>query len=97
MYKGSEITNINVTQEGTTLDLVFLDRDASFNNSFGYYYYKTSDGVSNSNMRKYIVFPNVAFSVYNGALSILKCGDKYVCSFGVRMVNQVKNFRKDIQ
>ena len=27
-------------------------------------------------MRKYIVFPNVAFSVYNGALSILKCGDK---------------------
>ena len=76
LYKGSEITNINVTQEGTTLDLVFLDRDASFNNSFGYYYYKTSDGVSNSNMRKYIVFPNVAFSVYNGALSILKCGDK---------------------
>lgn len=40
LYKGSEITNINVTQEGTTLDLVFLDRDASFNNSFGYYYYK---------------------------------------------------------
>ena len=76
LYKGSEITNINVTEEGTTLDLVFLDRDASFNNSFGYYYYKTSDGVSNSNMRKYIVFPNVAFSVYNGALSILKCGDK---------------------
>ena len=76
LYKGSEITNINVTQEGTTLDLVFLDRDASFNNSFGYYYYKTSDGGSNSNMRKYIVFPNVAFSVYNGALSILKCGDK---------------------
>ena len=37
LYKGSEITNINVTQEGTTLDLVFLDRDASFNNSFGYY------------------------------------------------------------
>ena len=76
LYIGSEITNINVTQDGTTLDLVFLDRDASFNNSFGYYYYKTSDGVSNANMRKYIVFPNVSFSVYGGQLSILKCGDK---------------------
>lgn len=48
-------------------------------------------------MRKYIVFPNVAFSVYNGALSILKCGDKVRLLFWGEMVNQVRNFRKDIQ
>ena len=29
-----------------------------------------------SDMKKYIIFPNVSFSVYGGQLPILKCGSK---------------------
>lgn len=75
----SRTTNITVTQDGTALDVIFLNRDAMYNNSFGYYYYKTSkepDMRGMSDMKKYIIFPNVSFSVYGGQLPILKCGSK---------------------
>ena len=75
----SRTTNITVTQDGTALDVIFLNRDAMYNNSFGYYYYKTSkepDMCGMSDMKKYIIFPNVSFSVYGGQLPILKCGSK---------------------
>lgn len=38
----SRTTNITVTQDGLHWNVIFLNRDAMYNNSFGYYYYKTS-------------------------------------------------------
>ena len=46
---------------------------------------------------KYIVFPNVAFSVYNGALSILKCGDKVRLLFWGEDGKPSEKFPEDIQ
>lgn len=88
----SEVTNITVTQDGTALDVVFLNRDAKYNNSFGYYYYKTSEGANMSNMKKYIVFPNVSFSVYEGQLPILKCGSKVRLLYFDEQGNAKKEF-----
>lgn len=88
----SEVTNITVTQDGTALDVVFLNRDAEYNNSFGYYYYKTSEGANMSNMKKYIVFPNVSFSVYGGQLPILKCGSKVRLLYFDEQGNAKKEF-----
>lgn len=67
--------NISV-KEAATLDIVFLNRDAEFNNTFGYYYYKTGTSVDVDKVKKYIVFPNVSFSVHEGQLPILKLGSK---------------------
>lgn len=88
----SEVTNITVAQDGTALDVVFLNRDAEYNNSFGYYYYKTSEGANMSNMKKYIVFPNVSFSVYGGQLPILKCGSKVCLLYFDEQGNAKKEF-----
>lgn len=88
----SEVTNITVAQDGTALDVVFLNRDAEYNNSFGYYYYKTSEGANMSNMKKYIVFPNVSFSVYGGQLPILKCGSKVRLLYFDEQGNAKKEF-----
>lgn len=68
--------NISVNEDNTALDVVFLNRDAEFNNTFGYYFYKTGTSVNVNNVRKYIVFPNVTYSVYEGQLQILKSGSK---------------------
>lgn len=78
LVRESKTTNITIKENSTTLDVVFVNRDASYNNTFGYYYYKTSDGF-NENAKKYIIFPNVALAPSNMAeygFSILKCGDK---------------------
>ncbi|SHJ14212.1 LruC domain-containing protein [Bacteroides stercorirosoris] len=75
LFSAPEVTNIKI-KEKTKLDVVFLDRDASYDNTFGYYFYKTSDRVGVNNVKKYIVFPNVTFSAYEGQLSILSCGNK---------------------
>ena len=84
LVRESGVTNISVKQDGTTLDVVFLNRSASYNNTFGYYYYKTGEGVDPAKVKKYIVFPNVMMvsqELYNE--SILKCGDKVrLCYFG---------------
>lgn len=42
LYKGPRVTNIKITVE-TMLDVIFLKRDASYDNTFGYYYYKTDE------------------------------------------------------
>lgn len=76
LFRGSEVTNVTVKQDDTTLDVVFLNRDADYNNTFGYYYYRTDEQTDMSNVNKYIVFPNVSFSLFNGRLPILSCGDK---------------------
>lgn len=90
--QSQQVTNITVTQDGTALDVVFLNRDAEYNNSFGYYYYKTSEGANMSNMKKYIVFPNVSFSVYGGQLPILKCGSKVRLLYFDEQGNAKKEF-----
>lgn len=76
--KESNVTNITVKQDNTSLDVVFINRDAEYNNTFGYYYYKTSEGVDVSTVRKYIIFPDVAIapSHLSEYVRILKCGDK---------------------
>ena len=54
----------HIIYNSTALDVIFLNRDAMYNNSFGYYYYKTSkepDMRGMSDMKKYIIFPNVSF------------------------------------
>lgn len=71
-----EAINISVKEDNTALDVVFLSRDAQFNNTFGYYFYETGKSVDVRTVRKYIVFPNVSYSVYGGQLSILKSGSK---------------------
>ena len=84
LVRESGVTNISEKQDGTTLDVVFLNRSASYNNTFGYYYYKTGEGVDPAKVQKYKVFPNVMMvsqELYNE--SILKCGDKVrLCYFG---------------
>ena len=77
LVRESGVTNMTVQQDGTTLDVVFVNRSASYNNTFGYYYYKTGEGVDPAKVKKYIVFPNVMMvsqELMNE--SILKCGDK---------------------
>ena len=74
LFVAPEVTNIEI-KEKTKLNVVFLDRDASFDNTFGYYFYKKSDRVNVDNVKKYIVFPNVSFSAFGGMLPILKCGN----------------------
>ena len=77
LYKGPRVTNIKITVE-TMLDVIFLKRDASYDNTFGYYYYKTDEEPQMiSSVDKYIVFPNVKLFAYEGKyLPILKCGNK---------------------
>lgn len=68
--------NVSVKEDNTALDVVFLNRDALFNNTFGYYFYETGTSVNVNTVRKYIVFPNVSFSVYEGYKTILQSGNK---------------------
>ena len=66
LYKGPGVTNIKITVE-TMLDVIFLKRDASYDNTFGYYYYKTDEEPQMiSSVDKYIVFPNVKLFAYEG-------------------------------
>lgn len=77
LVRESGVTNITVKQDGTTLDVVFVNRDAGYNNTFGYYYYKTGEEMDPVKVKKYIVFPNVMMTSQElGNESILKCGDK---------------------
>lgn len=71
-----EAIDISVKEDNTALDIVFLSRSAEFNNTFGYYFYKTGTSVDVNAVRKYIVFPNVSYSVYGGWLKILQSGSK---------------------
>lgn len=77
LYKGPQVTNIKITEE-TTLNVIFLKRDALYDNTFGYYYYKTDEEPQMmSSVDKYIVFPNIKLFAYEGKyLPILKCGNK---------------------
>lgn len=80
LFINSDVANIAVTQEGTSLDVVFVNKDASYHNTFGYYFYRTDDmGNANvhSGVKKYIIFPNVALTTGDGwGEPVLRCGDK---------------------
>ncbi len=58
--KGPETTNVYTTKKAE-LSVVFLNKDASYENTFGYYYYKGKDhaNVDVNKIKKYIVFPRV--------------------------------------
>lgn len=79
--KGPETTNLHLSKEAS-VDVVFVNRDAAYNNTFGYYYYK-GDNVDVKTVKKYIVFPNVSITPsYNEQFyRILKCGDKVRLKF----------------
>lgn len=58
--KGPETTNV-YTSEKAELSVVFLNKDASYENTFGYYYYKGKNhaNVDVNKIKKYIIFPRV--------------------------------------
>ncbi len=68
--------NISIKEDNTALNLIFLNRSASYNNTFGYYFYKTGTSVDVDQVRKYIIFPNVSFDWYGGQILILESGNK---------------------
>lgn len=52
--------NISV-KEAATLDIVFLNRDAEFNNTFGYYYYRTGTSVDVDRVKNTLYSPMFHF------------------------------------
>lgn len=83
LVRSSDITNITLTKEAS-VKVVFVNRDASYNNTFGYYYYKTGSQPDVKAIKKYIVFPNVYVASANEAnwgIRVLKCGDKATLRF----------------
>lgn len=95
LVKTSDITNITTKEDDTTLNVVFLNRDASYNNTFGYYYYKTGEKVNPKTIKKYIIFPNVYISPENSYTPpILKCGDKVRLKYLDEQGNESDNFPK---
>ena len=82
-----EVANVNITKDGTKLDVVFLREMALYKNSFGYYYYPTSTPPGNGEygmsgdmkkLAKYVVFPNVSSDQDN---NVLKCGNTVSLKF----------------
>jgi LruC domain-containing protein len=52
-------TNFYLTKS-TSIKLMFLHERAGYSNSFGYYYYKGSGERDVSDLKKYLIFPNVS-------------------------------------
>lgn len=46
--------------EKVKLDVTFVHESAYYRNSFGYYYYKESEGFNADNLCKFVVFPDVS-------------------------------------
>lgn len=77
--------NLTMAKAGS-VSVAFVNRDASYDNVFGYYYYKKESTSAetnprNPNLRKFIVFPNVitAAQLSNweaGMYRVLNLGDK---------------------
>lgn len=77
LLRDPQTINISIKEDNTALDVIFLNRDAQFNNTFGYYFYKTETSVDVDKIRKYIVFPNVTYYAYEGKYGqVLECGSK---------------------
>lgn len=56
--KGPETTNLHLAKPAK-VNIIFVNKDASWQNTFGYYYYKEGSNIDVKKIRKYIVFPNV--------------------------------------
>lgn len=85
--KDAKTTNL-VLKKSASVNLIFVNKDAEYNNTFGYYYYE-GNTVDVQKVKKYIIFPRVyQASTYEEnywGSRILKCGDKI----------QLKYFGKD--
>lgn len=55
LFVAPEVTNIKI-KEKTKLDVVFLDRDASYDNTFGYYFYKSGERVDVNSVKNILYF-----------------------------------------
>lgn len=79
LVQGEGSANLKLTKEAE-VKVAFVNRDASFDNTFGYYYYDgTGSNRDPKQLRKYIIFPNVAMAVSTASgetRQILKLGDK---------------------
>lgn len=78
LVKDAATTNLTLKKEAS-VSVVFVNKDASYHNTFGYYYYKTGTAVDPAKVKKYIVFPNVDLASSldeQWGARILKCGDK---------------------
>lgn len=71
------VANVNITKNGTKLDVVFLKEMALYKNTFGYYYYPTKTPPGNGEygmsgdlkkMAKYVILPNVSSDEDNNVL-----------------------------
>lgn len=72
--------NLTMAKDGS-VSVAFVNRDASYDNVFGYYYYKEGETPDPATLRKYIVFPNVITATQVGDfvaqfVRVLKLGDK---------------------
>lgn len=74
--------NLTMAKAGS-VSVAFVNRDASYDNVFGYYYYKKGSPKSphSTDLRKFIVFPNVITAAQlsdwkAGMYRVLKLGDK---------------------
>lgn len=92
LLANAEKTNIYISPktaagkdvESATIDFIFLEQSGAYRNSFGYYYYKgTTPPTDMSQVKKYIIFPNVAKTDHLApwmkqitSKTILKSGDK---------------------
>lgn len=65
-----ELTNISISKkaadgtdiEKAAIDLVFLNERAGYQNTLGYYYYKTGTTPDIASLPKYIIFPNTSIA-----------------------------------
>ncbi len=60
----ANVTNINITENNTELDVIFLTDQAAYQNTLGYYYYKVGEEPNGREamlkMKKYIIYPNTS-------------------------------------
>ncbi len=72
--------NLTMAEDGS-VSVAFVNRDASYDNVFGYYYYNKNNPMPQPRgLKKYIVFPNVITAKQVGEMAqyvrVLRLGDK---------------------
>ncbi|MDO4164886.1 MAG: LruC domain-containing protein [Bacteroides sp.] len=85
LLNGVTVDQLNLyTSEAAEISLMFLHERAGYKNTFGYYYYKGSGEKDVTNLKKYVLFPNVSIvgddpyntgRDYSGPSRILKAGE----------------------
>lgn len=71
--RSADVTNINIKEDNTILDVTLLAERGEYHNTFGYYYYKTGQAPTENALdkyaQKYIIFPDASIESF-----ILSCG-----------------------